>query len=204
MPTRSTDLYGKQPEQSDAALLLIDLINDLVFPGSEALAEKANRMAPRVRDLKRRARASGIPVIYVNDNFGRWRSDFAETIRHVIEDDTPGRPVAELLHPDRDDYFVLKPKHSGFYSTTLEPLLSVLRIRTLILAGMAGNICVLFTADDAYMRDYYLYVPEDCSASNTDEENWWALRQMRSILKADIRPAAELDLERLALGEQME
>ena len=204
MPTRSTDLYGQQPESADAALLLIDLINDLVFPGSEALANEAKRMAPGIRELKLRAKAHGIPVIYVNDNFGRWRSDFAETIRHVIEDDTPGRPVADLLRPDRDDYFVLKPKHSGFFSTTLQPLLSVLGIRTLILTGMAGNICVLFTANDAYMRDYYLYVPEDCSASNTDDENSWALQQMRGVLKADTRPAAELDLERLARGLQMQ
>jgi nicotinamidase-related amidase len=204
MPTRSDDLYGDQPERSKAALLLIDLINDLVFPGSDALAEKARRMAPGIRDLKARAKEHGIPVIYVNDNFGRWRSDFGETIRHVIDDDTPGGPVAQLLRPDRDDYFVLKPKHSGFYSTTLEPLLNVLSIRTLILTGMAGNICVLFTANDAYMRDYYLYVPKDCSASNTKEENAWAFHQMQSILKADTRCAAEIDLERLARGRPVE
>ncbi len=204
MPTRSTDLYGEQPERSEAALLLIDLINDLDFPGAQSLAERAVPMARRIRELKRRAREAEIPVIYVNDNFGRWRSDFPGLIRHVIDDGTRGAPIAEILRPDPDDYFVLKPKHSGFYSTTLEPLLGSLGIRTLIMTGMAGNICVLFTANDAYMRDYWLYVPDDCFASNTEEDDRWTRDQMESILKADVRPSDQLDLGLLARGGQME
>jgi nicotinamidase-related amidase len=91
-----------------------------------------------------------------------------------------------------DDYFVLKPKHSGFFSTTLNVLLEYLQVRTLIIGGFAGNICVLFTANDAYMREYNLFVPQDCSASNTTRENEEAMAQIEKVLKADVRSAAKL------------
>src|SRR5207247_3704918 len=100
-----------------------------------------------------RAKLSGIPAIYVNDNFGKWRSDFKNLVAHVIDDQTRGRAIAELLRPEDDDYFVLKPKHSGFFSTSLGLLLRRLGSETLILAGWAGDICILFTASDAHMRD---------------------------------------------------
>ena len=114
-----------------------------------------------------------------------------------------GKPVAELLRPDQDDYFVLKPKHSGFFSTTLDTLLKYLGTRTVVLAGMAANICVLFTANDAYMRDLYLVVPADCVASNTEEENRYALDQMQKVLKADVRPSTELSFEALARKDRV-
>jgi nicotinamidase-related amidase len=95
---------------------------------------------------------------------------------------------------------VLKPKHSGFYSTTLELLLQALGARTLILTGIAGNICVLFTANDAYMREYALVVPADCIASQTVQENTSALHLMQIVLKADVRPSTALDLPHLLVS----
>jgi nicotinamidase-related amidase len=92
---------------------------------------------------------------------------------------------------------VLKPKHSGFYSTTLELLLEAVGAHTLILTGIAGNICVLFTANDAYMRGYRLVIPADCVASQTIRENKSALHLMQTVLKADVRPSTALDLPRL-------
>jgi nicotinamidase-related amidase len=106
--------------------------------------------------------------------------------------------VARLLRPDDDDYFVLKPKHSAFFGTTLDTLLDYLGARTLIMTGIAGNICLLFSANDAYMRDFHLIVPSDCTVSNREEENAYALEQMRTVLKADTTPSAELDLQALA------
>jgi nicotinamidase-related amidase len=149
--------------------------------------------------LKARAKQAGIPSIYVNDNFGRWQSDFRKLIRHCLAHDVRGKPLASLLKPDEDDYFVLKPKHSGFYSTTLDLLLTYLGVKTLVLTGIAGNICVLFTANDAYMRDYHLIIPTDCVASNTVKENNNALELMKNVLKADVRPSTELDLRGLPL-----
>ena len=196
-PAINEDLHGSAPDNAEAALLLIDVINDLEFEGAESLLESALPMARRIAALKKRAKQAGIPVIYVNDNFGRWQSNFNKLLEHCLEDGVRGKALAELLRPDEDDYFVLKPKHSGFYSTTLNTLLEYLGARTLILTGVAANICVLFTANDAYMRDFKLVIPSDCVASNTVEENQYALGQMEKILKADIGPSAELDLEKL-------
>jgi nicotinamidase-related amidase len=197
MPARNEDLHGNAPDKAPVALLLIDVINDLDFPEADQLLRFALPMGRRLLALKRRAKEAGVPVIYVNDNFGRWQSDFHVQVEHCLHDDVPGRPIVELLRPDKDDYFVLKPKHSGFFSTTLDILLHYLQVRTVVLTGIAGNICVLFTANDAYMRDFFLVVPADCVASNTEEENRNALEQMAKVLKADTRPSEELDFAEL-------
>lgn len=194
MPSRNEDLHGNAPDKADAALILIDVINDLDFPEGDQLLKFALPMARNILALKKRAKALGIPAIYVNDNFGRWQSNFHTQIEHCLEHGSIGKPVVELLVPDEDDYFVLKPKHSGFFSTTLDILLKYLRAETLIITGIAGNICVLFTANDAYMRDFKLVVPGDCVASNTEDENRHALGQIHRILKADTRASTELDL----------
>jgi nicotinamidase-related amidase len=197
MPDPQHDLHGSAPDTTPIALLLIDVINDLAFAQGKALLKQALPMAKKLAALKRRAKQAGIPSIYVNDNFGRWQSDFQQVLRHCLDEDVCGKPLARLLQPDAEDYFVLKPKHSGFYATTLELLLQALGARTLILTGMAGNICVLFTANDAYMRGYRLLIPTDCVASQTIRENTSALRLMQTVLKADIRPSTALDLPHL-------
>lgn len=181
-------------DATGAALLLVDVINDMDFPGSDALVRQAVPMAHRLAALKARAREAGIPAIYINDNFGRWRSDFRHLVDHCINDNVPGQEVARILQPSDDDYFVLKPKHSAFFGTTLDLLVKHLHVETVILTGIAGNICVLFSANDAYMRDLRLVVPCDCTVSNTRAENDYALNQMRTILKADVTPSTELDL----------
>jgi nicotinamidase-related amidase len=174
------------------ALLLIDVINDLDFSGAEPLIAAAEAMAPRLAQLAKRARTASVPVIYVNDNFGQWRSDFRQTVAHCTASTSPGRQVSGRLRPTARDYFVLKPKHSGFFDTTLGTLLEMLRIRRVVVTGIAGNICVLFTANDAYMREMRIFAPADCIVSNTDEENANALRQIATVLKGDIRPSTRL------------
>ncbi len=119
----------------------------------------------RTKGLKRRATAGGVPTIYINDNFGQWRSDFRRTVAHCTARSSPGRRISQRLRPTARDYFVLKPKHSGFFDTTLDTLLGTLRIRRVILTGMAGNICVLFTANDAYMREYKIFAQGDIAVS---------------------------------------
>ncbi len=192
MRTKKEDLHGSAPDKSETALLVIDVINDLDFPEANQLMRYAPAMAPRIARLKERAKKARIPVIYVNDNFGRWRSDFRRLVEHCREG--KAREIVDLLQPDGDDYFVLKPKHSGFFSSTLETLLRYLGARTLILTGIAGNYCVLFTANDAYMRDYNLVVPRDCTVSNTKTENDQALALMKNYLKADTRSSAKIKL----------
>lgn len=187
------DLHGNAPDKSEIALLLIDTINDLEFEGGEELLRTALPAAKRIADLKQRAKEAHVPIVYVNDNFGKWRSDFKRIVSHLLEDNVRGGPIAKLLRPDDEDYFVLKPKHSGFFSTSLDLVLEYLGVKALVLTGFAGNNCVLFTANDAYMRDYKLIVPADCIASIKQVDNDNALKQMQQVLKADIRPSVEVE-----------
>ena len=201
MPVKSEDLHGSVPDNAGAALLLIDVINDFEFEGGAELLQQALPVGRNIAELKRRAKQQGIPVIYVNDNFGKWQSDLNKIVSHCLEDGVRGEAFVKLVLPDEDDYFVLKPKHSGFYCTSLELVLEHTGARSLILAGIAGNNCVLFTANDAYMRDFKLFVPGDCSVSISPEDNEHAFEQMAKVLKADIRAARELILEKLNAGE---
>lgn len=194
MPGKNEDLHGSAPDKCDTALLLIDVINDLEFPEAEQMRDAAVEMAGKIRGLKERARAAGVPVVYVNDNFGKWESDWRRTVQHCLEENVRRRRLVEILQPEDDDYFVLKPKHSGFFSTTLDTLLRYLGSRRLIMTGIAGNFCVLFTANDAYMRDYDLVIPSDCVVSNTQKENEEALALMRKFLKAETPPGEEVEL----------
>ncbi|HEY8249165.1 MAG TPA: isochorismatase family cysteine hydrolase [Burkholderiales bacterium] len=196
-PSRSRDLNGAAPDNCPVALLLIDWINDLEFEGGERLFPQALAAARAAAGLRRRAKQAGVPVIYCNDNFGKWRSDFRSLLEHCLKDEVRGRPIAELLAPDDEDYFVLKPKHSGFHSTSLEVLLAHLGARTLILTGIAGNFCVLFTAHDAYMRDYSLVVPRDCLASEDEADNRHALEHMAKACKADTAASSGIDFANL-------
>ena len=151
-PGKQHDLHGSAPDTHHTALLLIDVINDFEFPRGDELFAQALPIAPNIAALKKRACVAGVPVIYVNDNFGRWQSKFDEILQRCLGKDVRGKPFVERLMPDEHDYFVLKPKHSGFYQTPLELLLKHLGAQRLVLTGISTNSCVLFTASDAYMR----------------------------------------------------
>jgi nicotinamidase-related amidase len=194
MPARNKDLHGSAPDKSHSALLIIDVINPLDFPEANQMTRFVPSMTGAIRRLKERARRAGVPSIYINDNFGRWRSDFRQQVDFCMQRGHRGRDMVKELRPDSRDYFVLKPKHSGFFATPLDTLLRYLGARRLILTGIAGNFCVLFTANDAYMRDYKIIVPSDCVISNTETENKEALELMGKFLKADIRSSRAIRL----------
>jgi nicotinamidase-related amidase len=197
MTNASNDLHGNAPDSAPVALLIIDMINDLEFPEGPDFLEPTLRAAERIADLKQQASALGIPVIYANDNFGRWRSDFNEVLDHCLNDGVRGQPLAECLHPEPNDYSVLKPKNSAFFATTLETLLIYLEAKTLILTGISADSCILFTANDAYVRDYSLYVPADCVVSALPTYTKDALAYMKRVLKADTTPSTDLDLAQI-------
>lgn len=195
---------GDKLANAPVALLLIDVLNDLEWEDGEKILPQALEMAERLAALKKRARAAGIPAIYVNDNFGQWQSNFQRLVDHLLHGGVRGEPIARRLHPEADDYFVLKPLHSGFYETTLPTLLNYLEATTLIITGIATDICVLFTANDAYMRGFKIVVPRDCVAANTAAFHEEALSLMERVLKADLTPSTELDLAALAEPERQE
>jgi nicotinamidase-related amidase len=181
-----------QPMKSRTALLVVDVINDLEFPGGEKVLPWAEKMVERLKPLLAKAREAGVPVIYVNDNFGKWRSNFHEVVEHCTREGARGRETTRSLRPAEEDYFVLKPKHSAFFATSLVPLLDFLKTEKVILAGLATNLCVFFTAHDAYMHEYDLTVVSDCCAAESDEDHNWALRQLKDFLGVDVCRADEV------------
>ncbi len=197
METKSEDLHGNAPDSCPVVLLIIDMLNDLEFPEGPDFLEPTLAIARQIATLKKQAKAMNIPVLYVNDNFGRWQSNINDVIAHCLKDGVRGKPIVELLQPESDDYMVLKPKHSAFYATTLEALLTHLQAKRLILTGISADLCVLFTANDAYMRDYSLSVPADCVAAGSPEDTKAALAYMERVLKADTSPSDKLDLRQL-------
>jgi nicotinamidase-related amidase len=165
------------------ALLVIDMINPLDFPGGTELQRQAIPIARNIARLKHRLKQQDVPVIYVNDNFTHWLSDFRELVAICSQPDVLGAPLAHALPPEHDDYLVLKPKHSGFFASPLEVLLRQLEVRHVIVTGIAGDGCVLNTAADAHMREFQVTVPSDCCASITPQRNASALRLMKASMR---------------------
>ena len=194
---KNEDLHGNVPDSAPVALVIIDMINDLEFPDAEDFLKPTLTAAGNIAALKQRMADADLPVIYVNDNFGRWRSNFDDLLNHCLTDDVRGKPIAELLRPTPEDYIVIKPKNSAFYSTTLETLLLYLRVKRLILTGISADSCILFTANDAYVRDLEVFVPADCVASAQERHKQDALTYMERVLKANIAPSTELELDKL-------
>jgi len=173
-------------ELRHSALVLVDVVNALNFAKWPQIVRYGIPMAKRLAALKRWMKAAGAPVIYANDNFSNWKADFSELFDFVVNK-TRGAPIAEMLAPEHDDYFILKPKHSAFYLTPLELLLKQLKICNLVIGGIQTDMCVLLTAHDAHMRDFSLAVPSDCCSSEKIENHRWALTHLRNFLEADTR-----------------
>ena len=164
------------------ALVVIDMLSSWDFDDAEPLLAAAVPIAPRIAALRERCRQCEVPVIYANDNRGRWRSDFRDVVERAIEAGGEGGRIAEQLKPGADDYFVLKPKHSGFHATPLDLLLRHLKVRTVVLTGVSSDQCVLYTAADARMHDYRVIVPCDAVATQTAQRNERALRHFTDTL----------------------
>jgi nicotinamidase-related amidase len=179
-----------------SALLLIDVVNPFDFPGAGRLLRRATPAAARIAALKQRAERARVPAIYVNDNYGDWHAEFAELIERFASREARGRRLVEQLRPRPADFYVLKPRHSGFHSTSLAVLLERIDARCLVLTGVAAHICVLFTAIDAYMRGLEIVVPSDCVASESARQEQYALQQMAEVLRARIVPSSGMRFSR--------
>ncbi|HVZ92953.1 MAG TPA: isochorismatase family cysteine hydrolase [Phycisphaerales bacterium] len=178
------------------AVLLIDVINDLSFPGGERVLPWAERMVPMVLGVIARARRAGIPVIYANDHFDLWHGSRDDVVRHCTRRRARERHVSARLAPKNRDYFILKARHSAFFATPLRPLLEHLGVERLILAGMATNMCVVATAHDAAMHGYPLVVLSDCCAAESDFDHNVVLSQLERFFDATICRSTELGFPR--------
>ena len=206
MPARRTPATAVAPtmkqnsrhvrHKSGLALVLIDVINHFEFPDGKNILRQALAIAPGLARLKKRAREAGIPTIYVNDNFGQWRSDQSKLLKYCLRPEAAGRSFVDQLRPDDKDYFVLKPMHSAFYQTPLDLLLRELESSSLILSGLTTNSCILCTAHDADMRHFKIIVPRDCCAARSAREHRQALEHIGAMADARIVLSSSLRLER--------
>lgn len=194
--------HGMVPDRSAAVLIILDLISDYRFPEGEEVLRAARRIAPRISRLKARAREAGIATCYVNDNPGRWRSDLSALLDHATGSDALGADVVEQLKPHPRDYFILKPRHSAFYATPLEVLLNHLGARRLILTGVSTHQCVMFTANDAHVRNFEIFVPNDCVGAASTADTRFAIKYFGSVLSADTRASSRLRLSLLSKAKR--
>ncbi|MEG9297077.1 isochorismatase family cysteine hydrolase [Mangrovibacillus sp. Mu-81] len=179
--------------KNKTALLIIDMINTFDFTGGDDLLNHTKKIVEPINHLKKKAKNADVPVIYVNDNYGLWQDNMDDIIKVCKEG--KGRSIIEKIHPDKDEYFIVKPKHSCFFGTQLEILLHQLDVNHLMLTGIAGDICVLFTANDAYMREYGVSIPIDCIASESKKDNDSAIHIIKKTINADLRDSSEAELK---------
>jgi nicotinamidase-related amidase len=181
------------------ALLIVDLVSRFDFEDGAALLRQARRALPACLRLRAAFDAAGWPVVYGNDNFGRWRSDFKSMLARCLAEDAPGRNLVAAIQPRPTDIVVLKPMHSAFFCTPLELVLRSLRVRRLVLAGVAGDGCITATALDAHMRHYDVVVAADATASLSPARNARALAQLEATQSCSVSPVAQL-LARMPRG----
>lgn len=189
----SGTITGEAPGRT--ALLIIDMINDLDFSDGASMKPAAEAAAAAIARLREQCERHRVPVVYVNDNYGQWHSERSKIVEHCLREESAGSNLIRQLAPREDDFFVIKPQFSGFYSTNLPVLLPKLGASRLILTGLAADICVLFTAADAHMREYELWVPRDTVASGNQQRTDWALEIMKNSMKAETRSTEELSLD---------
>lgn len=194
--TNSPTNTAPASDRCGTALLIVDML--LPWPVDDDAAgvflQATRTIAQNIVDLKGRCEQAGLPVIYVNDNQGRWRSDLRCVVEAMRSGPVPAQEIATLLEPAPADYVVLKPKHSAFFSTSLELLLHDLGVRRLILTGVSADQCVLATAMDARMRDFEVVVAMDCIAAPTGTRVAAAVRYFQEVMELEVRPGADFDL----------
>jgi nicotinamidase-related amidase len=176
--------------RSPRVLVLIDWINPLNFPGAEKLAKPALAAARATVRLREQLDDAKVAVVYANDNYGVWQSDFQALVAQCCARDDISGEIARLLAPRPRDITLLKPRHSAFFCSALELLLHDMGAKQLILSGLATDICVQMTAADAFLRGYEgVWVPSDCTAAETTAAKTASLKYMKDVLKCEVGPA---------------
>ena len=144
---------------STSALIVVDMINGYDFPDAEKLLPSAEKAVPVIAEMIEQADG---PVIYVNDNFGHWHSNRDELVEEALTGEH--RKLVEPIAPGDDALFVVKARHSIFYQTPLEYLLSQEGVEHVTLTGQVTEQCILYSALDAYIRHLDVRVPPDAVA----------------------------------------
>ncbi len=190
-----SDRTGVAPAAANTAVIVLDMISDFRFEDGERIRGRALEIKSALAELTSRAQKAGVPVIFVNDNFGKWTEDFGTFVDSVKTASAESRQLVEQIGPKPGDYHILKPQRSAFYATPLEVLLLTLQVRHLVLTGVTTDICVLFTAHDAYMRGFRISVPSDCTAALENEHHSTAIDLLERVVHAEIKLGSDVRFE---------
>lgn len=166
------------------ALLVIDMLNDFVEEGGTLVVQGAKSIIPAINAEIKKFRDASETIIFVCDSHAKNDKEFKIWPAHCVAG-TKGAEIVKGLD-FQNDTIVRKTRYSAFYKTDLEKLLKNKKIDTLVLTGILTDICVLYTAGDAYVRGFKVIVPENCVASISEERHEWALRHMKEVLNAEI------------------
>jgi len=174
------------------ALLVVDMLNSYEHDDADRLAESVRTAVPGIAGLIDRARRDEIPLVYVNDNYGDWNSSSEELAQRALEGRHP--ELVEPVLPRTDDAFVIKARHSVFYSTPLEYLLQTMEVGRIVLAGQATEQCILYSALDGYVRHFEVVVPRDGVAHIYEHLADAAFEMMQRNMHAQTLLAADVRL----------
>ena len=174
------------------ALIVTDMLNSYEHADADRLTRSVERSLPAMEWLIGRARESETLTIYVNDNFGAWRSSRQELLENALH----GRygHLVEPVAPADDALFVVKARHSIFFQTPLEYLLGQEHVDRVVLIGQVTEQCILYSALDAYIRHLDVAVPRDAVAHIHDHLADAALELMQINMDADVCAADECRL----------
>jgi nicotinamidase-related amidase len=176
-----------------SAVIVVDMLNPYEHEDAEQLLESVEDVIEPIAALVARASEQGVEVIYVNDNYGDWNSSQEELAEAALQGRRPDL-VKPILPPEGAD-FVIKARHTIFYMTPLEYLLSQREIGHLVLAGQVTEQCILYSALDAYVRHLEVSIPTDGVAHIHEDLAQTALRMMERNMRADLVRAADCRLE---------
>lgn len=190
--SREERLGWVSTDVSPTALIVVDMINAYDHPDAEQLIPSVERVLPPMRRLIRRAREEDVPVIYVNDNFGKWRSHHDEILDAVLQG--PHAALVEPVRPDDESLFVVKARHSIFYETPLEYLLFQRGVQRIVLCGQVTEQCVLYSALDAHIRHFQVGVAQDAVAHIHPDLAGAALEMMARNMSAEVCDADGVEL----------
>ncbi|MFG2074645.1 Nicotinamidase-related amidase [Nonomuraea maritima] len=173
-----------------SALVVIDMLNPYDHQDAEQLAGRVSEIVGPLAELVGRARErDDVELVYVNDNYGDFAADRHEIEAAAVEGRRPD--LVEPILPPPGCAFLPKVRHSAFFGTSLEYLLSHKHVETVVLTGQVTEQCVLYSALDAYVRHYSLTVPPDCVAAIHDDLGQAALRLMERNMSADLTPSRD-------------
>ncbi|MEU9420682.1 isochorismatase family cysteine hydrolase [Streptomyces sp. NPDC051000] len=178
---------------TSTALIVIDMLNTYEHEDADSLIPSVRKVLPALQEVLKRARDASAPVVYVNDNFGQWRSHHGELVQAALAGKHP--ELVEPILPDEDSLFIVKARHSIFYETPLAYLLGQLEVRRLVLCGQVTEQCILYSALDAHIRHFDVTVVPETLAHIDEELAQAALRMMRTNMSATVTPLNDVTFE---------